>query len=145
MIVTMLQAREAKSAAAHAEQMRGEISDRNAHSQLSSLSGVLSAAIRAMDKYGPGTGSTARRGCSPRSDAAHVRALTGEMKRLRKLLSERFGSEADDLINRINDLLVQFAEASSTADRDKFGCDIYNELVEFNGNIGNELDGNIFG
>lgn len=145
MIVAIWQASEAKSAATHAEQMRDEISNRNAHSQLSSLSGVLSAAIRAMDKYGPGTGPTARRGCSPNSDAANVRALTGEMMRLRNLLSEKFGSEAGDLVKKINDLLVQFAAAPNVADRDKYGCDIYNDLVEFSGNIGKELDGNIFG
>jgi hypothetical protein len=145
MIVAIWHASEAKSAATHAEQMRDEISKRNAHSELSGLNGVLSAAIRAMDKYGPGTGPIARRGCSPDSDAATVRALTGEMTRLRNLLSEKFGSEVGDLIKKINDLLVQFAASSSVANRDQHGCDIYNEIVEFSGNIRKELDGNIFG
>jgi hypothetical protein len=53
--------------------------------------------------------------------------------------------EVGDLTKKINDLLVQFAAPSSVGDRDKYGCDIYNELVEFSGNIRKELDGNIFG
>jgi hypothetical protein len=74
-----------------------------------------------------------------------VRALTSEMMRLRSLLSEKFESEAGDLVIKINDLLVKFAAAPNNADRDQLGCDIYNDLVDFSGNIGKELDSNIFG
>ena len=86
MLVAISQASKATNAAAQAENMRNEIANRNAHGELSGLNGSLSAAIRAMDKYGPGAGPEVRRGCSPDGDAATVRALTGEMTRLRNLL-----------------------------------------------------------
>lgn len=142
--VTIWQARQAKNAASRAEEMRDEIAKRNAHSELSGLNGALGAAIRAMDKYGPGAGPNARRGCSPNGDAATVRALTGEMTRLRVLLVEKFGDGVGDVVTSVNQLLVNFAAAPNDAQRVQHGCDIYNEIVEFSGNIKNELDGNIF-
>ena len=63
----------------------------------------------------------------------------------RSVLPSVASLEVGDLTKKINDLLVQFAAPSSVGDRDKYGCDIYNELVEFSGNIRKELDGNIFG
>lgn len=143
--VAIWQASQARSAAAHAEEMRDEIANRNAHSELSVLNGVLRAAIRALDKYGPGTGPEARRGCSPESDAATVRALTGEMAQLRRLLVEKFGNEVSDVITKVNQLLVSFAAAPDEAERDQRGYDIYIEIVEFSGNIKKELDKNIYG
>jgi len=143
--VTIWQASQAKNAAARAEEMRDEIAKRNAHSELSGLNGALGAAIRAMDKYGPGAGPNARRGCSPNSDAATVRALTGEMTRLRVLLVDKFGNEVGTIIANVNQLLVNFAAASNDAQRVQHGCEIYNEIVELSGNIKNELDGSIYG
>ena len=142
--VAIWQACQAKSAAERAEEMRDEIANRSAHSELSGLNGLLVAAIRVMDKYGPGTGPEVRRGCSPASDAAAVRALTGEMARLRSLLVEKLGGEVNDIIPKINALLVDFARATNVAERDQRGGDIYNEIVELSGNIRKELDGNIF-
>lgn len=144
MCVAILQAARAKTAADHAETMRDEITDRNAHSELSSLNGVLAAAIRAMDKYGPGAGPEVRRGCSPDSDAATVRALTTEMTRLRNLLFEKFGSEIGEVTKKTNRLLNSFANAPTVKERDTYGRDIYNEIVELSGNIKKELDRNIY-
>lgn len=142
--VAIWQARRAKSAASRAEEMRDEIAKRNAHGELSALSGALAAAIRAMDKYGPGAGPNARRGCSPNSDAATVRALTGEMMRLKVLLTEKFGDGVLGVISSLNHLLVDFAAAPNDGVRVQYGCNIYNEIVELNGNIKKELDGNIY-
>lgn len=142
--VAILQARKAKGAATKAEEMRDEISKRNAHSELSGLNGALGAAIRAMDKYGPGAGPNARRGFSPEGDAASVRALTGEMTRLRVLLVEKLGDDVSNVIAKVNRLLGDFANANNDAQRVQHGCDIYNEIVEFSGNIKSELDGNIY-
>lgn len=144
MVVSIWQAKQAKSAAAHAEEMRDEVAERNANSELGGLNGALGAAIRAMDKYGPGAGPEARRGCSPDSDAASVRALTGEMTRLRNLLVEKLGNEVSDVIAKVNQLLVKFAEASDTTERDQCGRDIYTEIVELSGNIKKQLDQNIY-
>jgi hypothetical protein len=143
--VAILQAVRARDAATRAEEMRDEIAKRNAHGELSGLNGALGAAIRAMDKYGPGAGSNARRGYSPDSDAAMVRALTGEMTRLRALLIEKFGNEVGNVIAKVNQLLLNFAAAPSDAQRVQYGCDIYSEIVEFSGNVKKELDGNIYG
>lgn len=145
MIVAIWQAREAKSAATQAGEMRDEIAKRNAHSELSGLNGALGAAIRAMDKYGPGAGPNARRGCSPDGDAASVRALTGEMTRLRALLIEKFGDSVSVVISNINQLLADFAAANNDTQRVQHGCEIYNEIVEFSGNIKKGLDFTIYG
>jgi hypothetical protein len=143
--VAIWQACRATNAAARAEKMRNEITNRNAHSELASLSGALSAAIRSIDKYGPGAGPGLRRGSSPESDAASVRALTSEMTRLRELLVEKFGNEVSDVIKKINDLLIDFASAPGASERNQLGRDIFFEIVEFSGNIKKELDLNIFG
>jgi hypothetical protein len=145
MIVAISQASKAANAAAQAERMRNEIANRNAHSELSGLNGALTAAIRAMDKYGPGAGPGLRRGCSPNSDATTVRALIGEMKRLRVLLVKKLGTEVSDTITKVDQLLINFAAAPNVTERDQLGCDIYNEIVELSGNIKKELDGNIYG
>lgn len=144
MAEAMRQARQAKSAAKRAEEMRDEIARRNAHSELSGLNGVLGAALRAMDKYGPGAGPNVRRGCSPDGDAASVRALTGEMARLRDLLVEKLGDGVSVVITDLNRLLVKFAGSKSDGERVRYGCDIYNEIVELSGNLKKELDGEIY-
>ena len=144
MIVSIWQASRAKSAANRAEEMRDKIAQRTANSELGGLNGALGAAIRAMDKYGPGAGTVARRGCSPESDAASVRALTGEMTRLRILLVEKLGNEVNDVISNVNELLIKFAEAASTVERDQSGRDIYIKIVELSGNIKKQLDQNIY-
>ena len=145
MVVAIWQARQAKSAAAHAEEMRDEIASRAAHSELSGLNGMLVAAIRAMAKYGPGAGPAARRGNSPDSDAATVRALTVNMAQLRNLLVKKFGNEVGDVIAKVNQLLVRFAAAPNATEQHQHGSDIYNEIVEFSGNIKKVLDGTIYG
>lgn len=143
--VAIWQARQAKSAAAHAEEMRNDIASRAAHSELSGLNGRLAAAIRAMDKYGPGAGRAARRGNSPESDAATVREVTGKMVELRDLLVKKFGNEVGDVITKVNELLIDFAEAPNPAEQLKHGGDIYNEILEFRGNIKKVLDRTIYG
>jgi len=142
--VAIWQASQAKTAAAHAEEMRDEVANRNAHSELSGLNGALGAAIRAMDKYGPGAGPGSRRGCSPDNDAASVRALAGEMTRLRTVLVEKLGNEVSDVITNVNQLLIRFAATSDVKERDERGCDIYLEIVEFSANVKKQLDANIY-
>jgi len=144
MIVSIWQAFRAKNAATQAERMRNEIAVRSAHNELSNLNGLLGSAIRSMDKYGPGATASARRGCSPDSDAASVRAVTSEMMRLQSLLIKTFGQEVGELIKRINRLLRSFAESKDVAERDARGIDIYTEIVEFSGNMKKELDGTIY-
>jgi hypothetical protein len=145
MSVAIWQASMAWDAATKAEKMRDEIANRNFHGELSGLNGVLAAAIRAMDKYGPGSKPKSRLGCSPDTDVTTVRALTTEMAKLRHLLVERFEDDANTLISRFNTLLVNFAEATSNKEQDKICGDIYSDLTEFSGNIKKELDQNTYG
>ena len=144
MIVSIWQAFRAKGSADQAEKMRDEISVRSAHNELSNLNGLLGSAIRSMDKYGPGATANARRGCSPDSDAASVRAVTSEMIRLKNLLIETFGQEVDELIKKINDLLKKFAQPKDSTDRDELGYMIHAEIVEFSGNMKKELDSALY-
>jgi hypothetical protein len=142
--IAIWQARQAISAATRAKQMRDEIAERNTHSELSSLSGILTAAIRAMDKYGPGVRATVRRGSSPDSDASAVRALTAEMDRHRAMLTETFGAASDLVRIRLNDLLAEFGAAVADANRVAKGCEIYTEITTFSGNMKQALDSKIF-
>lgn len=142
--IAVCQARKAKTAADHAEEIRDEITRRNSHNDLASLNGLIVAAIRAMDKYGPGAGPAARHGCSPESDTASVRALTSEILHLRSLLKEKVGGDVDQVAKTINDLLVRFAVAPDAVERDKLGCEVFVEINEFRGNIKKELDGHIY-
>lgn len=143
-IIAIWQANKAKQSATKAEEMRNDIAKRSAHSELSGLNGALGAAIRAMDKYGPGTGRDARRGSSPDSDAAAVRALTSEMTRLRILLTDKFGQKVMNVISNLNQLLSDFAAAPNESLKVQHGCNIYKEIVEFSGNIKKELDEDIY-
>lgn len=142
--VSIIQAKRAKSAAAKAEEMRDEISIRNANSELSGLEGMIAAATRAMDKYGPGAGAVARHGYSPENDAAAVRALTGCMSLLQGLLLDNFDVNVRDVTTNLNSLLIRFADAPNDMVRDKIGCDIYSEIVEFGGNIRRLVNANIY-
>jgi hypothetical protein len=145
MFIAIRKARMAWNAATKAEEMRDDIANLNSHGELSGLNGMLAAAIRAMEKYGPGSKPKSRLSCSPDTDVATVRALTTEMAKLRHLLVERFGDEANTLISRFKTLLVKFAEATSNKEQDKICGDIYNDLTEFSGNIKKELDQNTYG
>lgn len=132
--------------ASEAKQMRDAIAKRKDHGDLSGLNGILTGALRAMEKYAPGAGINARRGSSPDSDAAAVRSLTSEMARLRGMLDRTFGKAAvSRVLNCLNNLLTAFGNAPNDNDRVSKGRDIYNEIVEFSGNIKSELDGNIYG
>lgn len=143
--IALMQARQAVRAAASAKQMRDEISDRNAHSELSNLSGILTAALRAMDKYGPGVSATVRKGSSPDSDASAVRALTAEMNRHRAMLNQTFGDASDRVRNRLNQLLAEFGAAVVEADRVVKGGEIYTEITTLSGNLKQALDDKIYG
>ncbi len=126
--------------------MRDDIAKRKDHGDLSGLNGILTGALRAMEKYAPGTGIDARRGSSPESDAGAIRSLTSEMARLREMLDKTFGEAAvSRVLNRLNKLLTDFGNAPNDNDRVAKGRDIYNEIVEFSGNIKSGLDGNIYG
>lgn len=132
--------------ASEAKQMRDAISKRKDHGDLSRLNGILTVALRAMEKYAPGAGNSARRGSSPDSDAMAIRSLTREMAHLRGMLDKTFGKAAvSRVLNRLNKLLTDFGNAPSDNDRVAKGRDIYNEIVEFSGNIKSELDGNVYG
>lgn len=144
MIVTIKQASQAKSAASSAKEARDEIESRNAQYELSGLAGMVTTAIKAMDKFGPGTGAASLRGYSPDSDTKTVRALTSKMQQLSSLLNEKFGDDASAVIRRVNDLLVEFANASDDGERHKHGCSIYTEISEFNGNIHKVIDQSIY-
>lgn len=143
--IAVWQARKASNAATRAEKMRDQIASRNAHSELSNLNGILAAALRAMDKYGPGAGVNARRGNSPESDAENVRSLTKEMARLRAMLVERFGETINEVITHLNSILADFGAATKDADRVVHGRKIYIEIIEFSGNVKQVLDKNIYG
>jgi len=129
-----------------AKQMRDAIAKRKDHGDLSGLNGILTGALRAMEKYAPGAGINARRGSSPDSDAAAIRSLTDEMARLRHMLDKTFGKAAvSRVLNRLKKLLTDFGNAANDNERVEKGREIYNEIVEFSGNIKNELDGNVYG
>jgi len=133
--ITAWQASRAISAAKRAEEVRDEIENRNADHELSDLNGMLTPAIRAMDKYGPGTGTISLKGSSPDSDAATVRALTGKMQQVSNLLEEKVGEDASEVITRVNLLLNEFGNASNDVERRQHGHGIYNEITEFSGNL----------
>lgn len=139
------QSRKAQSAADRAEEMRDEIAVKHVHSDLSGLDGVLTAACRAMDKYGPGVGAQARRGASPDSDASMVRSFTAGIDRNREMLTKTFGKACEDVRDRINGLLAEFGDATSDTDRLIKGREIYLEITTFSGNMKQALDGKIFG
>ena len=126
--------------------MRDAITKRKDHGDLSGLNGILTGALRAMEKYAPGAGTDARRGSSSEGDATAVRSLITEMARLRGMLDKTFGQVAVNRVqNRLQNLLTDFGDAPNDSDRVAKGRDMYNEIVEFSGNIKSELDGNIFG
>ena len=143
--IAVWQSMQAKKAAKRAEEMRDEIAVKHEHSDLSGLDGVLAAACRAMDKYGPGVGSIVRRGASSEADAASVRAFTAGMDRHREMLTKAFGRPCDDLSERVNRLLGEFGEAATEADRLAKGREIYLEITMFSGNMKQALDGKLFG
>lgn len=143
--IAIWQARQAISAAHRAEEVRDEIETQHQHIELSGLDGVLAAACRAMDKYGPGVGSIKRRGASPEADAAVVRAFTAGMDRHREMLNEAFGKPCDDVRDRINGLLADFGNASDDGARLTKGQAIYLEISTFSGNMKQALDKRVFG
>lgn len=144
MIVTIWQATQAKSAASSAKKARDDIDSRNAQHELSGLDGMVNTAIKAMDKFGPGTRAASLRGYLPDSDTDKVRALTRKMQQLRSLLEEKFGDDASAVITRVNELLVDFANSSDDNERHQHGCSIYTEISEFNGNIRKVIDQSIY-
>ena len=135
----------AKNAAAHAEKMRNEIATKYVHRQLSSLDGLLSAACKAMDKYGPGRSASSLRGTSASADADAVRAFTAAFDRNRDTLRTTFGNHIDGVRDRLHRLLGEFASASTNTERLPKGCEIYLEITNFSGNMKQALDVKTFG
>lgn len=143
--IAIWQSCEAQSAAQRAIEVRNEITSKHAHGELTELDGTLSAACKAMDKYGPGVSSLSRRGASPSSDAAAVRNFTAALDRHREVLREAFGEPCDDVRDRINRLLVEFGAAPDDTERLAKGRAIYLEVTTFSGNVKSALDGKVFG
>jgi len=143
--IALWQGIRAKKAAKRAEEMRNEIATKYAHRQLSSLDGLLSAACKAMDKYGPGRSANSLRGTSPSGDADAVRAFTAEFDRNRNALRATFGSHIDGLRDRLHRLLDEFASASNNVERLPKGREIYVEITTFSGNMKQALDVKTFG
>ncbi|MDI1325433.1 MAG: hypothetical protein PSV23_01410 [Brevundimonas sp.] len=143
--IAVRQARRAKSAASQAVEMRDEIAEKHASRELSGLDGILAAACKAMDKYGPGRRASSLRGTTPDSDADAVRAFTAELDRHREMLASTFGQPCDDVRDRLHRLLGEFGAAATVSDRLPKGCEIYLEITTFSGNMKKALDGKVFG
>lgn len=143
--IAIWQAKQAVSAAKRAEQMRDEIAGKSAHTELSALDAMLTAACNAMDKYGPGAQPVRRRGASPDSDAATVRAFTAAMDRHHDLLAATFGGPCNAVRDRINGQLDQFAAAANDAARVQAGKEVYSEIIIFSGNMKRAIDAKVFG
>lgn len=144
-VIAIWQACRAKSAAKRAEEMRNEIAGKHAHSELSVLDGLLAAACKAMDKYGPGRNPNTLRGTKPDSDADAVRAFTAALDRHSALLTKAFGKPCNDVRDRVNGLLDEFAAAPSVVERLPKGSEIYQEITIFSGNIKQAIDAKTFG
>jgi hypothetical protein len=142
--VAIWQARQARTAAKEAKRMRDEIAQRSQDGELSKLNGRLIAASRSMDKYGPGAGPNARRGASTENDAQMVRELTAELARHRSMLTQQIGAPIEETISKINNKLNDFAASSNETDRLRNGREIYNELLELEGNLKATLDEKLF-
>lgn len=133
--VTIWQSTRAVSAANRAKEVRDEIDNRNTDRELSDLNGMMTAAIKAMDKYGPGASAMSLKGYSPDSDAGTVRALTAKMQQVSKLLKEKAGQDASEVITKVNQLLIKFGDASNEVEHREHGGEIYIEITEFSGNL----------
>lgn len=143
--IAIWQARIAKTAAAHAEEMRDELTAKHEQNELSALDGILTSACRAMDKYGPGATEGRRAGVNHVADAAAVRALTAAMDRHREMLTRTLGGTCDTVRERLNALLIQFADAQAGEDRLAKGREIYQEITTLTGNMKHAIDGKVFG
>lgn len=144
-VIAIKQAREAKSFAENAREIRDDIVSKHEHGELRTLDEVLTTAHRAMDKYGPGTKPMSRRGASPHEDAAKVRALTAALDRHREMLAQGFGASCDDVRDRLNNLLTSFGATDDADERNRCGLAIYLEITTFSGNVKNILDKKVFG
>lgn len=143
--IAIRQAREAKSFAENAKEIRDDIVSKHEHGELRNLDEVLTSAHRAMDKYGPGSKPTSRRGASPHEDAAKVRALTAALDRHREMLSQGFGTSCEGVRDRLNNLLTSFGVTEDADERNRCGLAIYLEITTFSGNVKHILDKKVFG
>lgn len=142
--IAVWQARRARTAAQQAELARKQIVGRYEHGELGTLDGVLSAACKAMEKYGPGSRAASLRGTSPDSDANAVRAFTAALDRNTEMLTKAFGGPCVDVRDRINGLLDEFGAAPTVDQRLPKGKEIYLEVTTFSGNMKKALDAKTF-
>lgn len=138
--VAIWQAWEAWRAARKAATIRDEIASTRAHLELNDFDKLLIAALQAMDKYGPGRKPSQLRGLSNVKDADAVRSLTAAMSRHEKLLSKSFGSKSGEVCDRLNAMLIEFGNATTTDDLIDHGRAIYTEISTLSGNLKGVLD-----
>ena len=138
--IAIWQAWQARTSASKAETARQQIIGRFEHGELGVLDGVLAAALKAMEKYGPGSRASSLRGTSPDSDANAVRAFTAALDRHTDMLTKAFGGPCVDVRDPINALLVEFGAARSAEERLPKGTEIYLEITTFTGNMKKALD-----
>lgn len=143
-LLSLWQAGNARSAAEKAERARKEISGRYDHRELSALDADVAAALRAMEKYGPGARPSSIRGASFDNDANVVRLFTAALDRHAEMLSKAFAGPCDDVRDRINAWLNEFGAAPTAADRLEKGKSIYLEIATFSGNMKKALDTGTF-
>lgn len=142
--IAIQQAYVAGSAAKRAEKARKAIMGKYEHGELGVLDGVLSAAFKAMEKYGPGCRASSLRGTSPDSDAIAVRAFTAALDRHTEMLTKTFGGPCADVRDRINGLLDEFGAAGTADERLPKGKAIYLEITTFSGNMKKAMDARTF-
>ena len=142
--IAFWQARRARTAADKVEAARNQIVGRYQHGELGALNGVLSAALSAMDKYGPGSSVARLIGASADNDANAVRAFTAALDRNTEMLSKAFGGRCVQVRDRINRLLDEFGAAQTDDERLQRGKAIYLEISTFSGNIKKALDAGTF-
>ncbi|MDG5750229.1 hypothetical protein P8R33_03830 [Qipengyuania sp. XHP0211] len=142
--IAIWQAHRARTAAEKVEAARKQIVGRYQHGELGALDGVLSAALSAMEKYGPGSSVTRLIGASADSDANAVRAFTAALDRNTEMLTKAFGGHCVQVRDRINRLLDEFGAAQTDGGRLPKGKAIYLEISTFSGNIKKALDAGTF-
>lgn len=143
-VITIWQARAAVSAAQSAKQMRDEIEGKKTHGELSEVSGILTGALSAMSKYGPGQNPSSLIGSQPHIDAESVRTFTASLDLHSHILQQTLGTSCVPLRSKINKALDEFGMATTDEDRLKKGKIIYSAISEFSGSMKRVRDGFVF-
>lgn len=128
-VFSLWQARKSRRAAELAQEIKTQLLNNKATSEVTELTSLHKKAQRSMEKFGPGAIPSRLTGITPTTETSDVQDFYALLKQYRIFFVKSDDFFVDDYCNQLNTSLETFAQSTNEENLRKTGKDLYVLLV----------------